>query len=449
MLSPELTIGVFNMSVLIDNSIYHSFRAAMDENALDAHTVYNMANFIECLVISDRIFLAPTIHRSVDQMKMDPLFQREGLCIELENVAQNDADAKLIFTQAIKQSLDDLSRESLLYFLGMENVDLAAAQRVLQSWQQKVDVSSQGFMETYSRPVYVTDLETSKLFDKVFPGYRELVPVHEHLAHYLLRCNVALQLSEGLVYHPHSYRTPLICEKLNVEARQSASLISELVRYTESRIEDRLSIDNLQVLRRYWMAYASDLDMPLILSVVLSGARGKDDIIPLTLELRNTAAAQRYRELTSNFVSAIRGEIPKDRMDAECEMQAAKQVLSKELTKLYGVHDQHAPSRLSRLFSVVSPTELASSTVRSTVMQLGKKILKSIPEGADWTKKMRMRRKVTLLLNLAKRRRDIPRLNTLLERVFHKKLSPDQMHSLDLLRRSRGRLITALGSKGN
>lgn len=434
------------MNVLIDNSTYNSFRMAIEENLLDAHIIYNMANFLECVVVADKVFLAPTIIPLLDLRKPNPLFTKDGPCIQLTAIASDEAVVAGTLKKAITESIRDLSGKAITDLSTVTHADRNKTHRLLESWQVEVDKAPLDFMKTYSVPVYLTDAGTSKLLNEAFPGYRKAMHLHHHLAHYLLRCNVAMEMAERLVYHPHSHRTPLVCEKMALNARQSASLASALIRDAEGVIEDKISAKAREAfLLPYKLFSSQDTDLPLVLAVVLSGAKMPDDIIPNTIALRDTDAARTYRRWMTELVNAFRSGDPSERDRAAENLLEARAVLVTELSKLYDVRSRGDRTPVSRLISAVpDPEEIASASARRLLIKAGKEIVRSTPRILKSFHNMRVRRKVTLIINLAKNRREIDNLDSLLERTFHKRLEPGQLQALNALRTNQAKLMAQL-----
>jgi len=433
------------MNVVIDNSTYLSFKTAVNWKVLDAHTVYNMANFLECLVIADRVFLAPTILWDAVAIDWEHLFEAGHPCAQLEQIAPNRDETVIVFRKAIEESVKDLSLRVIRGVARESGADLDLTRALLQSWRVQAHTDPDSFMQIYSEPHAITDLGAKMWHRTLVPGWIETGPPHEHLAHYLLRCNVAMEISDRVVYHPHSHRMPLVCAKMKLKAGQSTSLVSALIRDTEAEIEKRISATAREALLSPYEPFASvDVDLPLVLAVVLSGAKAPDQIIPRTLDLRILPEAVRYRQWASKLVAAIRNGAVGERTEVAKELLDAKQALAEELTKLYDVRRRTDFSRLSKLVSVVDPEHILSVNTRNALIKAGKCILKLIPEGVGWVKKIQVRRKIALLINLARQRRMLDNLNSLLGRTFGKELSQEQLGALTALRKNQAKLIAGV-----
>jgi hypothetical protein len=445
-------MGAFAVNVLIDNSTYLSCRAAIEEGLIDPYIIYNMASFLECLVVADKVFLAPSTlwHPGSGE---GYLFSETGPCAQLPANWADETSVRQTFRQAIAESKRDLAKNVIRDLFPVSTTDLEEAERLLRVWRIEANRNPQKFVETYSQwygESGSTDRGTIRFLDEARCGPRQPLPTYRHLAHFLLRCNVAMEMSERLVYHPHSHRTRLVCEKMALKARESASLVSALVRDTEATIEKKISENARRtILSRYGAFNSVDSDLPLVLAVVLSGARTPADVIPLALNLRNTRAAKRYRDWTTKLVSAVRKGSTEEQIKAARELEQAKQVLTEELTKLYDARRKTDLSRFAALASVADPEPLLSTSVGSVLIKAGKKFVEAAPELLRQIEKMHVRRKVALLLNLAKKRRQIERLNLLLERTFRKKLSQEQLIALNTLRLNQGKLMNQLIQEGS
>ena len=433
------------MNVLIDNSTYYSLKVAVQENLLDANTVYNMANFVECLIVADKVLLAPTTLWYPDHSDGE-LFATDGPCAPLQAVADDERGVARVFQKAIDESITDLSSKVIKSSFSSATHDLNKTASLLRSWKTQVNEDPSAFMETYSGLVYLTDVGSSKFSTETFGSHTKSMPSYHHLANFLLRTNVAMEISERLVYHPHSHRAPLVSKKMALKGHQSASLVSALIGDAEGVIEEKFSaIAREAVLSPYKMFSSEDTGLPLVLGVVLSGAKTPADLIPRAMDLRNLRAAQRYRRWMTKLVTSFRGGNPSKKLEAARGLLEARQVLTTELSKLYGAGRESRSVLVSKLTSAVpDPGELASASVRSMLIKASRELAKSTPGILKSLHNLRVRRKVALLINFAKRRREIDNLNSLLGRTFHKKLEAEQLHKLNTLRTNQAKLMAQL-----
>ena len=433
------------MNVLIDNSTYYSFKTAVQENWLDANVVYNMANFLECLVVADKVFLAPTTLWQPEPTDSD-LFANDGPCLAMQTVASDESEVARIFKSAIDESTGDISNKLIRSSFTNSTNDLEKTKNLLHSWKKELGKDSSAFMETYSGIVDYTDTGTSKFFMDTFDTDRKSIPSFQKLAHYLLRTNVAMEMSKRLVYHPHSHRTPLVCEKMALKSRQSASLVAALIRSAEGVIEERLSeIAHTTILQPYRIFSSKNTNLPLILAVVLSGTRDPVDIIPRTMDLRNLPAAKTYRKWMAKLITSFRSNDKAQKIESAREILEAEQMLASELNKLYGTKNNTCSALVSKLASSVPDIEeFAAASVRSMLIKGGKGLAKSTPRVIGLFNNMRVRRKISLLINLAKTHKDVESLNSLLSRTFHKELEPEQLANLDSLRSNQAKLSAKL-----
>lgn len=429
------------MRALIDNSTYYSSKIAIEEGVLTAQTVYNLATFLECLVVADKVGFAPTT-LWYPGIADGYLFEADGPCVRLPSVAESDEEARRVFVRAIDESLSDLDGPVVRRQFASSVAE--EARRLLSGYRTKAQEDPAGFMETYSGIVYLTDEGASAYFEETFGKEGRALPAGQHLTNYLLRSNVAMEISDRLIYHPHSQRVPLVCNKMGVQAKQSPSLASDLIRYVEKEMKQTLMHNARESLLMQFKPFACmDHDMPLVLAVVLSGASTPGDIIPGALKLRNLPEAKKYREWAGEVATAIRGQDIATRNEACRQMAEAREILSKELARLYGARQGSAPSRWSQIASVADPEEIAGANTRSVLLKLGKEVLRRAPGALDAWRAHRVRKRLALLINLPKREKPDD-LNSLLGQVFGKKLTGDQLNQFDLLRENQATLMSEL-----
>lgn len=430
------------MRVLIDNSTYYSSKSAIQEGLLTAHTVYNLAAFLECIVVADKVCFAPTTlwYPGVTD---GYLFGTDGPCEKLLNVADSDKDARSVFLRSIDESIRDL--DSTVVREQFEAPVIQEARNILSVSRLKAEEGPSGFMETYSGIVYLTDEGTSTYFEETYGKERKCMAPGQHLTNYLLRCNVAMEMSGRLVYHPHSQRVPLVCAKMGLSSRQSPALASALIRDMETEIEQKLTDSARETLLLPFRLFACvDSDLPLVLAVALSGANKPDQVVPQALELRNLPQAHDYRNWISSLVTAIREGDVAARTEVSRQLLEAREALSRELRRLYGPRREGGVSRFSQLASVVDPEDIVGANMRSAVIKLGKDVLQRVPDARSWWREHRVRRRIALLISLAEKRQRLNDLNSLLARTFHTQLSSDQLHQLDTLRKNQARIMAEL-----
>jgi hypothetical protein len=143
-------------SILIDNSTYFSTKVLLGNKDLDAETVYNLANFLESLVLTDRIRLAPTSNWSPDSTDT-ALFGPGKPCeqVTLSSFAEEQVGA--IFRDAVIACLDDCQNSQLVGLLPCVDAKMAETQRILLSWMPLISSSPQDFVSVYSGKVLATD----------------------------------------------------------------------------------------------------------------------------------------------------------------------------------------------------------------------------------------------------------------------------------------------------
>ena len=431
------------MNILLDNSTYYSFKVAVQDKLLDAQILYNMANFLECLVMADKIYLAPTIYWKPDATDC-MLFEPKGPCVQLAEVGPDDATISQIWQTAISESMGDLLRPVIRNMVPLAGVDLGKTYAMLKNWEASAKQDPCSFKKAYSGLVYLTDAGTSHFFTKTFGTYMRSIPPYHHLANYLLRTNVARQMSYDKVYQPHSYRAPLVCDKIARDARNAKTLVLKLVRATELEIGKKIS-DLARALRSYGGYSLAERNMPLVLAVVLSSVSKPDDIVQHALKLRRKRAARRYRKWSSELVRAIEVGNPVEQKEAIAQLQEAREVLSTELSKLYEVRKGKALGRFSKFVSCADPGELAAVLAggdpKADLVKEVARLAKEMPAQLNLLRQFHLRHNLTLLISFAKQSQKIKELNLLLGRVFGKNLPPSELLAFEELRADRDELI--------
>jgi hypothetical protein len=266
-------------SLLLDNSTYFASRSLLDDGAqLSPELVYNLASFLECLVIADKTFLAPTNFWHPDPS--NPLFRADGPCSAIVFEGESDDSLRELFEAATTQSIMDLSSSKITTLLPLlmprtmprGPVDPGAVQWQMSQWLDPIAEDPRTFIDVYSVGVFMSDPQIWP-FLKTLPRASLKDPqatLERHVAQYLLRTNVAVELGRFVPYHPHSHRVAFVVAK----GISADSAPTSLLRTAESDIARRLSL---------WHTTQGttpevEVDIPLVLAVVLSGASDPSDV---------------------------------------------------------------------------------------------------------------------------------------------------------------------------
>ena len=216
-------------SILIDNSTYFSTKVLLDSRELDAKTIYNLANFLESLVLTDRIRLAPTANWQPDSTD-SILFGPEKPCEQIALSAFTETNLGHLFGNAVKAGLLDCQNNQLTALLPHVDANFGETRNILLSWLPQISRSPLDFVEVYSGKVLTNDPNAARFLASLPETETEGASDSRRLAQYLLRTNVALELSESVPYHPHSHRVEFVSEKFLTLAERSVSLNLDLLR---------------------------------------------------------------------------------------------------------------------------------------------------------------------------------------------------------------------------
>jgi hypothetical protein len=409
-------------SVLIDNSTYFSSRVAIAEGLIDqAETLYNLANFLECLVLNDTVRLAPTINWSPGADDA-VLFGPGGPCQPLHFSDFSEKRLSEIYRMALEAAVMDLtclSSTGLAGVIPYVTADASVTRAILLDWHALASDRPEDLTPIYSGKVFATD-RASKTFLTMLPAAVDEGAGQElQFAHYLFRTCVAIELSAEIPYHPHSFRVDFVCEKLRRARQRFADLSTLLLRFSEDFRKGILSQSAPYTVQRS--------NVPLILATVLSGAARPDALLPLTMELRDSRPVRRYREWTTKLTKAIETGTLEEQIEARQELAEGKRTLETELTRLYGAHHP-LKTALSRISTVLDEMEIAENP--EVQARIGAKVVKGV---VDYFDQYRHRRKIAILLTPVGKE-TARNLNDHLCRVFGKGLSSDALADFELLR---------------
>jgi adenosylhomocysteine nucleosidase len=414
-------------SVLIDNSTYFSAKRLLYENLLDAYTLFNLANFLECVVVAENVMLAPTL--AWEPGEEDSLFRNDGPCAKVRLEDWPDDDLGFLFDSAIRAGIKSLSSSGF----GYQDHDVDAALRLLRQWRSDVQDSPRDFLIQYSGAVYINDTASREAV-AAMPTVTgvDASPCY-HLAQYILRSNVAYELSSIWTYHPHSHRLSFISQRMQGANRESLHLGQELIRAAEVRIGQEIETQRRTALLANFGAFKHELRLPLILSSVLSQSRSADEIVPIALQLRQSSSARRYRRWVNELIAAVDSNDYKRQLTAEREFDSAGQSLMRELHELYSPSKNGLIQKTSTYAATLDPDALNKEMAEDwpgLAMSAGAMTANVLGIFDPVLRQRRRRRNFVFLLEIAKHRRNILAINQLLEPVFGIALSDGELTRL-------------------
>jgi len=420
-----LTASTQAGSVLIDNSTYFSSTVAIASHLVgEAATLYNLANFVECLVLYDTIKLAPTINWSPGEND-DLLFGPSGPCQPLLFSDFSDNRLSEIYVSAIEAAITGLPSPSLptsalAGILPYVTADFAETRAILLNWHGIAKEQPKDFAPIYSGRVFATD-SAGRAFLTNLPAAvnNEDAAQEQQLAHYLLRTCVAIEMSSDIPYHPNSFRVEFVCERLRRARRRFGEISTLLMRYSEEFAKAVLSQSAPYAVQKS--------SVPLVLAVVLSGAERPDAILPLTLNLRDSPPARRYREWTTKLADAFENGTTEEQIEATNQLADGRRALETELTKLYGTKNR-LKSTVNAISTVLDDVKIASSV--EVKAHIGAKAVAGV---VDYFRQYRRQRKVAILLSLVGDGMASD-LNGHIARVFGKPLDSDALIDFERLR---------------
>lgn len=431
--------GLGSDAVLLDNSTYFSAVRTLQERDLDANGVFNLGCLLEALILGERVVLSPTV--AWRPSSNDLLFTMGPL--EQFDVEGWSPDAlAALFDAAIAESLIDVSSVAVWLPLGCDREDVAPARRVLLSWRDTASTDPAGFLPQYSGAVYLTDLGSKKTVGHLRTSVSESSPSYGHLAQFLLRTNVAYELSAHVPYHPHSHRLAYVSRRMN-RSRVGSKLLAEfLLRESEQAISDQLTDRQANSILAEFGAFRHQAHLPLILAAVLSQAAQPDEILPIALRIRDERYTRRYRQWVGRLAGAAQGGDYERQRHAEAELDEARRVLFAELSKLYGADRRTAKAdtvvrATSTLAGSMNPRELLDASGVSLAAKGGRQALRSAVYINEVMRTRRRRRNIVLLLRLAATRRQVESIDGRLQRVFGVGLSSEEMFRLWALQAGR------------
>jgi hypothetical protein len=423
-------------TVFIDNSTYFSFKKLSSDAILDADSVYNAANFLECLVTADRIFLAPTVYWKAGAE--DTLFTARGPCIQAPHEKVSDEKLRSVFVASINSALKDLTIHQEIRALGLDRNSTFEAKELVQKWLSHVENDPREFLSTYSGAVYKSDQATQLFLSNTENELDSKAGQARHAAQYLLRTNVALEFAGALnqivvPYHPHSHRAAYVMRKLAAIHKSSTSLGARLFQEAEL-----LGQRHAQALKSSWLGNLGTFDKlnegPLILAVCLSGARDPSEIMTRALEIRALPEAVSFRALVGELFQEAHDEDIETRVKAHAKLKSARRILAEELQKLYGEVQMNRLETISAVAVAVDVQKLAEGSVSGAVVSAGKHLVEKGKSLEEFFRDWRLQKKLALIVNLKREAMSAQQLNDLLGKVFKKRLKDSELKRLMKLR---------------
>ncbi len=417
---------VLSNDVLLDNSTYFSAMRAIRERVLDSYSVYNLGILLECLVVAERVFSSPTLAWTPGTD--DSLFTASGPFMQLHFEDWTSSELSNIFAEAVSESARDVSRSVVWQSLGCEHQDIEPARRLLRDWHAEAMNDPLKFAEQYSGAVYLTDTGSKRTVAGLGTKVGESLPQAHHLAQYLLRTNVALELAKYRAYHPHSHRLFYVQERIGRASREAATLGQVLLSATEAQIESEIRTRRESSVLARFGAFAHEAQLPLVLAAVLTQASTPDEIIPIALSIRGRRSARRYREWTGKFLNTIEDGDFARQVEAEAELEDARRLLFDELRALFRPRDTLTGilETTGTITAAVDPKSIAGIPTWDRNVAEGVKAA-TFPQAASRIQERRTRRNLVFLLDLARERQDITALNSRLKPIFGQGLGEDEL----------------------
>ncbi|MEU4733121.1 hypothetical protein [Streptomyces sp. NPDC023588] len=435
-------------AVLMDNSTYFSARDLLQSGQVDAYRVYNLANLVESIVVADSIILSPT--SAWQPSDADSIFIGDGPGRNLLLTNSSDEELGEIFTKSIAAGTRDVTRRSLNR-LGYGPQTARPTLQLLRQWQSEAERDPRGFIQQYSGAVYLTDPASRDVVSSISTVTTDRSPPEYHLAQFLLRSNVAYELSSRWAYHPHSHRLDYISRRMRRSNSEALYVGNDLLREAESATDRVLDQQQRVSALRQFGAFKHDSNVPFILSAVLSQCTMPDDVLRVAIEMRNQRSAQNYRRWIREIIDAIDSGDNERQKRADMEFAEAQQFLSREISRLYIPKKGEGSGVVQQIASHVGSLDPSMITggedgLKELAAKEALSIASESPRFAAWIGKQRRKRNIVFLLKLTKKRQSINSLNPLLRSVFKSPLAQDQLQTLHDLQDKNRRNVAALSA---
>jgi hypothetical protein len=436
------------VSVLIDNSTYFSFKNLLGSKHIDGDSLFNAANFAECLLLSDEVLTSPTVIWEPDDS--DPLYGTGKPCRQISPEQLTNDQLNRLFSRAIDAALTDINDNLEIIQYRTEALAIRDARLLLGSWKNIAKEDPRGFLTTFSMAAYHTDEASKVTLSKLNSSSSESDDASRHLAHYLLRTNAAVELaqldrSKQIPYHPHSYRMSYVLEKAILSKVRAKSAVTALIREAEKQKgEFAKGLRDETLMGELGGFNLLGSDAPLVLSVALSGSQSPEDVINKLIELRETKEARRYRKWVRHLTDAVYNADFKARVDASNELEIARTILAKELSKLYGMKSHNVSKVASGIVDTVDFEAVATHDLSGVGIPIAKKLIAGARGAMDWLKEKKVNRKIALVVGLIRSSDPEAALGPLIERVFGSTLSDQTVQRFAKLRQQQSNTLSRL-----
>ena len=382
------------------------------------------------IVFAEKVFLSPTLIWS--PAPNDPLFSANGPCQQLHAEKWNDDVSHAVLTRALQDSLKDVTDHNPA--LPYPRAARARTLKLINEWIKAADRNPRELLQQYSDVVHWTDVGSWKVLSNL--ESTDSHPQYRRLAQFLFRTNVAHVLCDHIPYQPHSHRADLICSKFRASNSANINLATSILKLAEQEIGAQLSKD--RILGLFGAFSQMESDIPLVLSVILSGTSDPSELITRAVELRKTREAVNYRKWVANLLAAAESGDLDAQLQAEEEIQEAISLLRTELRRMYG-DSRRIVARARRLTGNLNADSVPTDLSIGSGLSIGKSLV-------QWIRRRRLRRKYAIILSVAKSRRDVSQLNSLLPRVFGRQLDTEQMGKFNHLVVQQQQRISSLPS---
>ncbi len=437
-------------SILLDNSTYFSFKNLIAGGVIDGDSLFNSASFAECLLLTDRIVTTPSVLWAPDDS--DPLFGDDRSIRQFSANELTDEELRELFSLAIKGSLHDIRHNRNIIQLKSDAASFKSANDFLETWKDLSAADPRGFLTTYSGLVYYTDEASKAILLKIHKTRSEDATASRDLAQYLLRTNVAIELSSmygptPIPYHPHSFRTSYVLEKIvrsNIHARSIAQALIQEAELSNQQLAEELRHDNLYGPLGVFNQLGSDA--PLVLSVALSGASSPDEVVSGLISLRQTKEAKRYREWVRRLTKLFDSNDWRAKLEAKSEVDAARKILAVELAKLYGTKSHRVAKAISEVVDAVDVGAIASQDIGSASIPIVKKLASTYGSIRELYLELKVKRRMALVVGLIRESKPEFDLASQIERVFGVSPAKGAIRRFATLRRQQQNLLSRIKS---
>ena len=395
-----------NKGILIDNSTLISMEGVINEKSIDPYKLYNLHTLIESIVLQDQIHF--TFGHDWDPENTDNLL-KEKIVNKIGKKDINTDHWKQIFRGVIEESKSDLINGRIKFaLLKTSNFNVDKVTKIINNYEAILENNPNNFLsDIYPKIVIDADPYVEKFFkDK----WRQDFPTHygeENVAIYLLRTNLPYLLSQKLPYLPYSHRVSFITKKLKDNSTNEVQLSRDIIRKIEQKRNKSAEEVNIefQKIRDFQKL---DVDIPIILTAVLRDCSTIDDIIPSVLNLRKSKKAKLFREEIANINLNMKN------MDQDKLVITKEKIdrISEELTEEYSIRKHKFIIRNSLNIGSLNAEKITDNLITSVINSGITNIFN---------------RRFAFLYDLRKNTKNVGSINNLIEPLFGRKLSNDEL----------------------